>query len=177
MNRPWMEISAASWRIFDVAEPARSPEGERRLWELAAANPPPGRAGNTTRQMDLGATICTPLVPTAQAARLQPGARRVPWASRNSARFWTQARDAALPCDRGGYPPWGPGTDRPAAIRRAAGWLGVPAGRSSQEIPGRVFAAGDLRGVRRRDRSWRMAGHLSPRLYPLSRPCMPFLAP
>ena len=65
-------------RIFDVAEPARSPGGERRLWELAAANLPPGRAGNTTRQRQW---IWAPrsarrAVPTAQAARLQPGAGR-----------------------------------------------------------------------------------------------------
>jgi A/G-specific adenine glycosylase len=51
-------------RIFDVAEPARSPVGERRLWELAAANLPPGRAGEYNQAlMDLGATICTPRSP------------------------------------------------------------------------------------------------------------------
>jgi A/G-specific adenine glycosylase len=51
-------------RLFDVAEPARSPAGERRLWELAAANLPPGRAGDYNQaMMDLGATVCTPRSP------------------------------------------------------------------------------------------------------------------
>ena len=51
-------------RVFDVSEPARSPLGERRLWELAAANLPPGRAGDYNQAlMDLGATICTPRDP------------------------------------------------------------------------------------------------------------------
>ena len=51
-------------RVFDVAIPARSPEGERRLWELAAADLPPGRAGDYNQAlMDLGATICTPHAP------------------------------------------------------------------------------------------------------------------
>src|SRR5690606_28007046 len=33
-------------RVFDVSEPARSPAGERRLWELAREHLPPGRAGD-----------------------------------------------------------------------------------------------------------------------------------
>jgi A/G-specific adenine glycosylase len=48
-------------RIFDVTEPARAPQGERRLWELAATYLPPGRAGDYNQAlMDLGATICLP---------------------------------------------------------------------------------------------------------------------
>lgn len=51
-------------RLFDVHLPARSPEGERRLWQLAAENLPPGRAGDYNQAlMDLGATICTPRQP------------------------------------------------------------------------------------------------------------------
>jgi A/G-specific adenine glycosylase len=51
-------------RIFDVFEPARSPAGEHRLWELAAAHLPPGRAGEYNQAlMDLGAIICTPRSP------------------------------------------------------------------------------------------------------------------
>jgi len=51
-------------RIFDVDLPARSPQGERRLWELAAEHLPPGRAGDYNQAlMDLGATVCTPRQP------------------------------------------------------------------------------------------------------------------
>ena len=51
-------------RVFDVAEPARSTVGERRLWQLAAEHLPPGAAGDYNQAlMDLGATICTPAAP------------------------------------------------------------------------------------------------------------------
>ncbi len=51
-------------RVENVSLPARSPEGERRLWELAQAHLPPGRAGDYNQAlMDLGATICTPAKP------------------------------------------------------------------------------------------------------------------
>ena len=51
-------------RVFDIRQPARSPEGERRLWELAAVHLPPGRAGDYNQAlMDLGATVCTPRAP------------------------------------------------------------------------------------------------------------------
>jgi A/G-specific adenine glycosylase len=51
-------------RVFNVSEPARSPAGERRLWELAQANLPPGQAGDYNQAlMDLGAQICTPRSP------------------------------------------------------------------------------------------------------------------
>jgi A/G-specific adenine glycosylase len=51
-------------RVFNMSEPARSPEGERRLWELAAEHLPPGRAGEYNQAlMDLGAMICTPRAP------------------------------------------------------------------------------------------------------------------
>lgn len=51
-------------RVFNVSEPARSPAGERRLWELAGAHLPSGRAGEYNQAlMDLGALICTPRAP------------------------------------------------------------------------------------------------------------------
>jgi A/G-specific adenine glycosylase len=51
-------------RIFDVDLPARSPQGEARLWELVAAHLPKGQAGEYNQAiMDLGATICTPRAP------------------------------------------------------------------------------------------------------------------
>jgi A/G-specific adenine glycosylase len=51
-------------RCFDVSEPAKSATGERKLWELARAHLPPGRAGDYNQAlMDLGATICTPRSP------------------------------------------------------------------------------------------------------------------
>jgi A/G-specific adenine glycosylase len=51
-------------RVFDVGEPARSPAGERRLWQLAEENLPPGQSGAYNQSlMDLGALICTPRAP------------------------------------------------------------------------------------------------------------------
>lgn len=51
-------------RIFDLSEPARSPAGERKLWEYAAAHLPTGQAGDYNQAlMDLGAVICTPHTP------------------------------------------------------------------------------------------------------------------
>jgi A/G-specific adenine glycosylase len=51
-------------RLFNVELPAKSPAGEKRLWELAAAHLPPGRAGDYNQAlMELGATLCTPRTP------------------------------------------------------------------------------------------------------------------
>jgi A/G-specific adenine glycosylase len=51
-------------RVFNVAVPARSPEGERLLWHLAGASLPAGRAGDYNQAlMDLGSQICTPRAP------------------------------------------------------------------------------------------------------------------
>jgi A/G-specific adenine glycosylase len=48
-------------RVFDVSLPARSPQGEARLWELAREVLPAGRAGDFNQAlMDLGSAICTP---------------------------------------------------------------------------------------------------------------------
>ncbi|HEX6302850.1 MAG TPA: A/G-specific adenine glycosylase [Anaerolineales bacterium] len=59
-------------RVFDVRLPARSTEGERKLWELANENLPPGRAGDYNQAlMDLGATICTPRQPDCQNCPLK----------------------------------------------------------------------------------------------------------
>ena len=61
-------------RFFNLTEPARSPAGERRLWELAAENLPPGRAGDYNQAlMDLGATICTPRTPDCSSCPLFSG--------------------------------------------------------------------------------------------------------
>jgi len=51
-------------RLFDVREPARSPEGEKILWQLAESNLPQGKAGVYNQAlMDLGAVVCTPQDP------------------------------------------------------------------------------------------------------------------
>lgn len=51
-------------RLFNVTEEVRSSEGERKLWNLVAANLPHGRAGDYNQAlMDLGASICTPRSP------------------------------------------------------------------------------------------------------------------
>lgn len=47
-------------RVFDVDEPDRSADGERRLWSLAKQHLPAGRAGEFNQAlMDMGATVCT----------------------------------------------------------------------------------------------------------------------
>lgn len=57
-------IRRALARVFDVTEPARSPVGEKRLWELARAHLPTGKAGDYNQAlMDLGALVCTPRRP------------------------------------------------------------------------------------------------------------------
>jgi A/G-specific adenine glycosylase len=58
-------------RLDNMNEPARSPAGERRLWELAARLLPTGRAGDFNQAlMDLGATLCTPQAPDCQRCPL-----------------------------------------------------------------------------------------------------------
>jgi len=48
-------------RVFDVTEPARSTQGERKIWSLAQANLLSGQASDYNQAlMDLGATICIP---------------------------------------------------------------------------------------------------------------------
>jgi len=55
-------------RIYNVDIPARSPAGERRLWDLAAQLLPAGRAGDFNQaMMDLGSSICTPRAPACLA--------------------------------------------------------------------------------------------------------------
>ncbi len=59
-------------RVFNVTEAAKSNEGERRLWELAAAHLPAGRAGVYNQAlMDLGAALCTPKAPDCQHCPLK----------------------------------------------------------------------------------------------------------
>jgi A/G-specific adenine glycosylase len=51
-------------RVYNMDLPARSPEGERRLWQFAHDSLPPGQAGDYNQAlMDLGAAICTPHAP------------------------------------------------------------------------------------------------------------------
>lgn len=51
-------------RYFNVIEPARSTEGEKKLWGLAQENLPEGRAGDYNQAlMDLGSAICLPKNP------------------------------------------------------------------------------------------------------------------
>lgn len=61
-------------RLYQIGEPLRSPNGERRLWELAAFHLPEGRAGDYNQAlMDLGALICTPRVPLCERCPLAGG--------------------------------------------------------------------------------------------------------
>jgi A/G-specific adenine glycosylase len=51
-------------RVFDVRQPARSRESEKRLWHLASSHLPAGRAGEYNQGlMDLGSLVCTPKQP------------------------------------------------------------------------------------------------------------------
>ena len=51
-------------RVFDVAEPADAPAGERILWALVERHLPKGLAGDYNQAlMDLGATLCLPRNP------------------------------------------------------------------------------------------------------------------
>ncbi len=51
-------------RYFDVTDPARSSEGEKKIWALAQENLPKGRAGDFNQAlMDLGSAICLPKNP------------------------------------------------------------------------------------------------------------------
>jgi A/G-specific adenine glycosylase len=51
-------------RVFAVRTPARSPSGEKELWDLARRCLPPGRAGDYNQAlMDLGSALCTPRSP------------------------------------------------------------------------------------------------------------------
>lgn len=51
-------------RVFDLQVPARSPDGEARLWVLASEHLPAGQASEYNQAlMDLGASVCTPRSP------------------------------------------------------------------------------------------------------------------
>ncbi len=63
-------------RFFDVAEPGQSPQGIRRLWELAEEHLPPGHAGEYNQAlMDLGAAVCTPRQPDCPRCPIQQDCR------------------------------------------------------------------------------------------------------
>jgi A/G-specific adenine glycosylase len=58
-------------RVFDVTETARSTAGEKRLWALAEANLPAGKAGDYNQAlMDLGSLVCTPKSPNCRVCPL-----------------------------------------------------------------------------------------------------------
>lgn len=78
-------------RYFDVSKDARSTEGERALWRLAAENLPKGEAGNYHQaMMDLGASLCTPKTPDCPHCPLKTGCRA-------NARGIQQLRPVVLP--------------------------------------------------------------------------------
>ncbi|RPI23816.1 MAG: A/G-specific adenine glycosylase [Chloroflexota bacterium] len=59
-------------RVFNVSEPAASPQGLARLWELARGLIPPGQAGDTNQAlMDLGSSTCTPRQPLCSACPIE----------------------------------------------------------------------------------------------------------
>jgi A/G-specific adenine glycosylase len=59
-------------RIMNLELPARSPQGERLLWQYARDHLPLGRAGDYNQAlMDLGATICTPRAPACSTCPLE----------------------------------------------------------------------------------------------------------
>jgi A/G-specific adenine glycosylase len=59
-------------RFFDVREDAKSTQGEKKLWALAASLVPPGRAGDYNQAlMDLGATVCVPRAPACPVCPLR----------------------------------------------------------------------------------------------------------
>ena len=61
-------------RVFNVAVPARSPEGERILWGLARDVLPSGAAGDFNQAlMDLGSSICTPRAPACLLCPIEAG--------------------------------------------------------------------------------------------------------
>ena len=51
-------------RVFDVTQPADSPDGQRRLWELAALHLPKGSSADYNQAlMDIGSAVCIPANP------------------------------------------------------------------------------------------------------------------
>jgi A/G-specific adenine glycosylase len=60
-------------RVFNLEQSARSPQGERLLWNLAFAHLPQGQAGDYNQAlMDLGSQICTPRRPDCPHCPLAP---------------------------------------------------------------------------------------------------------
>jgi A/G-specific adenine glycosylase len=59
-------------RLYNLTEPVRSPESERRIWALAEENLPLGQASPYNQAlMDLGATLCTPKKPDCSHCPIQ----------------------------------------------------------------------------------------------------------
>jgi len=66
MDEPTLDgnIRRVLARVSNLRIPARSHEGEKRLWEMGAAHLPAGQAAEYNQAlMDLGAVICTPRHP------------------------------------------------------------------------------------------------------------------
>ena len=157
-------------RVFNVAEPARSPEGEQRLWALAAANLPPGRAGDYNQAlMDLGALVCTPRDPDCPncplaelcQARLLGVQAAAPGAQ-------IQAGITAL--RRHGSRHRAPGAllNRPTPFKWPAGWsMGIPRRQAAAwRGPGILFATRNLRRAGSRGQCWTIGRRIPPRVYP-----------
>ncbi len=59
-------------RVFNVDAPLNSPAAEKKLWQLAEDQLPPGRAGDYNQAlMDLGAAICLPRRPLCSQCPLE----------------------------------------------------------------------------------------------------------
>jgi A/G-specific adenine glycosylase len=59
-------------RLYDLRQPARSPQGEKLLWGWVRQNLPAGKAGDYHQAlMDLGAALCTPRNPICLLCPLQ----------------------------------------------------------------------------------------------------------
>jgi A/G-specific adenine glycosylase len=58
-------------RVFDMDLPARSPAGEKRLWQIARDHLPSGSASSYNQaMMDLGSMLCTPHLPNCRKCPL-----------------------------------------------------------------------------------------------------------
>ena len=59
-------------RVYNIDAPVDEAEGRNRIWEIAEAILPPGRAGDHNQAlMELGALVCTPRTPACPVCPLQ----------------------------------------------------------------------------------------------------------
>jgi len=74
-------------RLFDIAEPADAPVGEKILWQLAEDQLPMGEAGDYNQAlMDLGATVCSARNPQCRRCPLKSACRSYPFAAVSAAK-------------------------------------------------------------------------------------------